>query len=84
MYKPAKYQSSSGVPVEAVQFVGNFETIEGFVGGDVELRHGKLLVATPQGPLWAFYSDWIIKTPDGEFKSCAPGVFATSYTKRDE
>lgn len=65
--------------VEAVQFNGNFEEIEIFVGGDAEFRDGKLLVATPEGPIFASPGDYIIKGVKGEFYPCKPDIFEASY-----
>lgn len=54
--------------VGSIQFVNaNFEAIEAFVGGDAEFREGKLLVASPSGPLWAKEGEWIVKDSDGDF-----------------
>ena len=53
---------------EKIQFHGNFDEIEKFVGGDAEFRNGKLLVATLDGPLWASPGDWIVKDVDGKFR----------------
>ena len=52
-----------------IQFHGNFDEIEKFVGGDAEFRNGKLLVATLDGPLWASPGDWIVKDADGKFRA---------------
>ncbi len=52
-----------------IQFTGNFDEIEEFVGGDAEFRDGALLVATPQGPLTAKDQEWIIKHGDGTFST---------------
>ena len=67
------------VVIEAIQFTGNFDEIEEFVGGDAESRDGKLLVATLEGPLWASNEDWIIKGVKGEFYPCKPDVFKQTY-----
>jgi len=53
--------------IEAIQFTGNFDEIENFVGGDAEFREGRLLVAGPKGPIWADDGDWICKKLNGEF-----------------
>lgn len=66
-------------PVEAVQFYGNFDEIERFVGGDAEFRDGKLLVATRNGPLWANRGDYIFKNDIGEFESCDELIFISRY-----
>ena len=55
--------------IKEIQFHGNFDEIEKFVGGDAEFRNGKLLVATLDGPLWASPGDWIIKDADGKFRA---------------
>jgi hypothetical protein len=67
------------VVIEAVQWVGNFDEIKVFVSGDVELRDGKLLVATLEGPLTASDHDWIIKGVKGEFYPCKPDIFEQTY-----
>ena len=55
--------------INKIQFHGNFDEIEKFIGGDAEFRNGKLLVATREGPLWASTGDWIIKDADGKFRT---------------
>ena len=67
--------------IEAVQFTGNFDEIEEFVGGDAEFRGGELVVATLEGPLHATNGDWIIKGIKGEFYPCKPDIFLESYTE---
>lgn len=67
------------VIIEAIQFRGNFDTIEKFVGGDAEFRDGKLIVATLEGPLRASPMDWIIKGIKGEFYPCKPDIFEATY-----
>ena len=67
------------VVIQAVQFTGNFNEIEEFVGGDAEFRDGKLLVATLEGPLWASPADYIIKGVNGEFYPCKPDIFKKTY-----
>jgi hypothetical protein len=69
------------VVIDAIQFIGNFEEIEQFVGGDSEFRDGKLLVATLEGPLWASDKDWIIKGIKGEFYPCKPDIFEATYER---
>jgi len=63
------------VVIEAIQFNGNFDEIEKFIGGDAEFRDGELLVATREGPLHASPYDWIIKGVNGEFYPCKPDIF---------
>lgn len=71
------------VVIEAVQFRGNFDEIEAFVGGDAEFRDGELIVATLEGPLRAAPNDWIIKGVKGEFYPCKPDIFAATYDAVD-
>lgn len=67
------------VVIEAVQFTGNFDEIEQFVGGDAEFRGKELIVATLEGPLRASQNDWIIKGVNGEFYPCKPDIFEKTY-----
>lgn len=53
--------------LDAIQFQGNLDEVEAFVGGDAEYRDGKLLVATTHGPLWASPGQWIMRVYDGSF-----------------
>lgn len=66
MDAPRKFRKKP-VVIEAIQFTGNFDAIERFVGGDAELRDGELIVATLEGPLRAAPNDWIICGVKGEF-----------------
>ena len=72
------------VVIEAIQFTGNFDEIEKSVGGDAELRDGKLVVATLEGPLNASLDDWIIKGIKGEFYPCKPDIFDATYERVGE
>lgn len=67
------------VVIEAIQFTGNFDEIENFVGGDAEFRDGGLVVATLEGPLRANPNDYIIKGVKGEFYPCKPDIFEATY-----
>lgn len=67
------------VVIEAIQFQGNFDEIEKFVGGDAEFRAGELFIATLEGPLRAAPNDWIIRGVKGEFYPCKPDIFAMTY-----
>lgn len=67
------------VVIDAVQFTGNFDEAEAFVGGDAEFRNGELIIATLEGPLHASPGDWIIKGIKGEFYPCKPDVFEKTY-----
>lgn len=53
---------------QAVQFANfNYDEIEQFVGGDSEYRERRLVVAGPDGPLWASTTDWIVRDPHGAY-----------------
>ena len=52
---------------DAIQFTGNFDAIEEFVGGDAEYRAGQLVVATLHGALFANRADWIVRDAHGRF-----------------
>ena len=67
------------VVIEAVQFTGNFDEIEKFVGGDAEFRNGELIVATLEGAMHASPNDFIIKGVHGEFYPCKPDIFKETY-----
>ncbi len=74
----AKFRKKA-VVIDALQFKGNFEEIESFVGGDAEFRVGELIIATLEGPLRAAPNDWIIKGVKGEFYPCKPDIFEMTY-----
>ena len=67
------------VVIEAVEFNGNFNEVETFVGGDATFKNGELVVATLEGPLRASPGDWIIKGIRGEFYPCKPDIFLATY-----
>ena len=68
------------VVIEAVQFNGNFEEIESFVGGDLgKDMTGRYVVATLEGALQISGMDWIIKGVKGEFYPCKPDIFEATY-----
>ena len=75
----AKKFRKKPVVIEAVQFHGNFDELEEFVGGDAEFRDGELVIATLEGPLHASINDWIIKGIKGEFYPCKPDIFEATY-----
>jgi hypothetical protein len=80
MRKPPTFRKKP-VEIQAIQFNGNFEEIEQFVGGDAEFRNGQLTVATLEGPLRASRGDWIIRGIEGEFYPCKPDIFAATYER---
>jgi len=67
------------VVIDAVQFTGNFDEIERFVGGDANFTNGELVIATLEGALHASRNDWIIKGVKGEFYPCKPDIFEATY-----
>jgi len=64
---------------EVIQFNGNFEEIEKFVGGDAEFRAGELIVATLKGAMHVMPKDFIVKDATGEFYTCKPDAFYKTY-----
>jgi len=68
------------VEIEAVQLGPlNLEEVERFVGGDLEIRNGEVIIATLEGALHASPNDWIIKGVKGEFYPCKPDIFEATY-----
>ena len=67
------------VIIEAIQFNGNFDEVENFVGGDAEFRNGKLLIATLEGAMEANPKDWIIKGVKNEFYPIKNDIFLETY-----
>ena len=78
MSKAATYRKKP-VEIQAVQFLGDFDEVEQFVGGDAEFRDGQLVVATLEGPLRAARGDWIIRGVKGEFYPCRDDIFQATY-----
>jgi hypothetical protein len=76
-----KYKSKiDGEIVEAIQFTGNFNELEEFVGGDAEQRGNKIVVAGPNGALWLNNWDYIIKhSPGNMFYVSSPTNFNKLY-----
>lgn len=68
------------VEVVAIQLTErNLGTVEDFVGGDLEVRGGDVIIATLEGAMHASVGDWIIKGVNGEFYPCKPDIFAKTY-----
>ena len=67
------------IVIEAIQFRGNFDELESFVGGDANFTNGELVIATLEGALHASDGDWIIKGVKSEFYPCKPDIFAATY-----
>jgi len=77
-----KYRTKQVVK-EAIQFTGNFDEIEAFVGGDAGFRNGELVIATLEGAMHASQNDYIIKGLRGEFYPCKPDIFEKTYERVD-
>lgn len=68
------------VEVEAVQLSAlTLNKVEDFVGGDLEVRNGEVIIATLEGAMHAGIGDWIIKGVHGEFYPCKPDIFEETY-----
>lgn len=68
------------VEVEAIQLTPfTLGDVEEFVGGDLEVRGGEVVIATLEGAMHASPGDWIIKGVKGEFYPCKPDIFAETY-----
>lgn len=66
--------------VEAIQLKPyNLNHIERFVGGDLHIRAGKIVIATKNGPLVADADDWIVKVGDDKFEAVKPSIFDVNY-----
>ena len=69
-------------PVE-IEFVRltpfTLSAVEEFVGGDLEVRGGDVIIATLEGAMHASVGDVIIKGVQGEFYPCKPDIFAATY-----
>lgn len=61
-----KYKTKPQI-VDAIQYNGNFNAIEKFVGGDCEFRNGVLFVATAYGVLNIGVGDYMVKTKHDSF-----------------
>lgn len=68
------------VEIEAIQLtpLSLFE-VEEFVGGDLEVRGGEVIIATLEGAMRASVGDWIIRGVKGEFYPCKPDIFEQTY-----
>jgi hypothetical protein len=51
-----------------IQFRGNFDEVEAFIGWETEFRHGTLLINTPGGSFKAMPGDWIVRNGDGTLR----------------
>lgn len=80
----AKYRKKP-VVVEAVQWDGSkksAQAINKFNGGQlwtIKTDNRRMYVPSPEGGIWASPGDWIIKGVQGEFYSCNPDIFESTY-----
>ena len=73
------------VVIEAAQYQGtNGTEIEGWSGGEVQVKHSTLVIATLEGEMIATVGDWIIKGVAGEFYPCKPDIFDQTYEAADQ
>ena len=68
------------VVIEAVQLTPlTLGDVEEFVGGDLEVRGGEVVIATLEGAMHASPGDWIIRGVQGEFYPCKDPIFRATY-----
>lgn len=73
------------VIIEAVQLTPlSLSEVEEFVGGDLEVRGGEVIIATLEGAMHASPGDWIIRGVQGEFYPCKPDIFEQTYEEVSE
>lgn len=71
--------------VEAIQLKPyNLNEVERFVGGDLEVREGEgVVIAGPDGPIYALADYWILRHADGRYSAQSPDDFKYYYTATD-
>jgi len=69
------------VVIEAVQFDGSRESIEGHIPESMisGLGFDTLQIVTLEGTMTADPGDWIIRGVKGEFYPCKPDIFEATY-----
>lgn len=68
------------VTIEAKQVLSeNLEELIDFVGSDLVISNGKIIIKTLEGLMYADPGDWIIKGVQGEFYPCKPDIFEMTY-----
>jgi len=83
------------VVIEAIQFDGTLQSVDGFMPYDAfEYRPSyhmptgsapsSLTIQTLEGPMTANHWDYIIKGVNGEFYPCKPDIFAKTYEQVNE
>lgn len=73
------------VVIEAVQLTPlTLGEVEDFVGGDLAVRKGEVIIATLEGAMRASVGDWIIKGVKGEFYPCKPDIFEATYEPAED
>ena len=77
--KPARFRKLP-VTIDAIQLTPlSLSAVEEFVGGDLGLIGGEVVIATLEGAMHASIGDWIIRGVKGEFYPCKPDIFAATY-----
>ncbi len=64
--------------------VRNFAGIKEDEPSPFESQGNVLLIHTPEGTMIAQAGDWIIKGIKGEFYTCKPDIFETTYESAEE
>lgn len=69
------------VVIEAVQFDGDLQSLEGLNIAEVTQSLGERSchIFTLEGVMTATPGDWIIRGVKGEFYPCKPDIFAATY-----
>jgi hypothetical protein len=86
MVKGLRYIPSSGEEhvAAAIQVKPyNLNEVERFVGGDLEVRTGGVVIAGPDGVIHALADYWILKHEDGRYSACSPEDFTRFYIATD-
>jgi hypothetical protein len=77
-------QISAEVVVQAIQVKPyNLNQVERFVGGELQVRTGGVVIAGPDGVIHALADYWILRHQDGRYSSCSPEDYARFYTTSD-
>lgn len=53
-------------------------------GVSIDLRDGRMMIATLEGPHWVNLGDWIIRGVAGEFYPCKAEIFDATYEPATE
>lgn len=74
-----KIGAETGSVVDAIQFNGDFDELEKFVGGDAGSVGDHWVVAAPHGALHLDRGDWVVRKAGGVFIACTPFIFGELY-----